>query len=250
MLWRADRHRAERVGRRHLVRFVHQLPGAWGLPSISPFCLKLETYLRIVEIPFRIVVDATPFRGPKGKLPWIEHEGRRVGDSAFIIEYLESRFGCDPSAGLSAADRAVALALRHLVEDSLYWAMVYDRWMVEDNWRSFRNVVLGGIPVPVRQLVAPVARRGVRRQLEGHGIGLHTREEIHAIGRKDVAAIADFLGDKPFVMGGTATEIDAIGYGFLANILKSPLASPIKDEALERPNLVAYVERVRSRYFS
>jgi len=229
---------------------VHQLPGAWGLPSISPFCLKLDAYLRIVGIPFRTVVDATPFRGPKGKLPWIELEGKKIGDSGLIIEYLESRFGRDASAGLSAAERAVALSMRRLIEENLYWTAVYDRWMVEENWRSFRNVVLNGVPVPIRQVIAPLARRGVRRQLQGHGIGLHSREEIHAIGRKDVGAIADFLADKPFLMGGSATEIDATAYGLLANILKAPIASPIKDEASGRSNLVSYVERIEQRFFA
>ena len=229
---------------------VHQLPGAWGLPSISPFCLKLDAYLRIVNIPFQTVVDATPFKGPKGKLPWIEHDGKKIGDSGFIIEYLESRFGCNPSAGLSAADRAVARSMRRLIEENLYWTMVYDRWMVENNWRSFRNVVLGKVPTPIRQVIAPLARRGVRRQLEGHGMGVHSQDEIHAIGRKDLGAIADFLGDKPFVMGGTATEIDAIAYGFLANIVNVPIASPIKDEALKRANLAAFIERIQHRYFA
>ena len=27
---------------------VHPLAGAWGLPSVSPFCLKLDAYLRLV----------------------------------------------------------------------------------------------------------------------------------------------------------------------------------------------------------
>jgi hypothetical protein len=120
--------------------------------------------------------------------------------------------------------------------------------MVEENWRGFRDVVLGGVPAPLRPLVAPLARRGVRRQLAGHGIGLHTREEIHAIGRRDVGAVADFLGDKPFLMGATATEIDATAYGLLANIMNVPIASPVKDAALERANLGAYVERIGSRY--
>lgn len=173
---------------------VHQIPGAWGLPSVGPFSLKLETYLRIVEIPYRTVVEATPFTGPKRKLPWIEHEGRKIGDSGFIITYLEKRFGCDPNAHLSAAERAVALSMRRLIEENLYWAMVYDRWMVEENWRITRNVVLGMIPTPIRQVIAPIARRSVRRQLEGHGIGRHSREEIHAIGRKDIGALADFVG--------------------------------------------------------
>lgn len=229
---------------------VHQLPGAWGLPSISPFCLKLDAYLRIAGIPFQAVVDATPFRGPKGKLPWIEHQGKKIGDSGFIIEYLESRFGCDPSKVLSPAERAVSLSMRRLVEENLYWTMVYDRWMVDENWRSFRSVVLGGVPSPLRPVVAVVARRGVRRQLEGHGIGLHSRDEIHAIGRRDIGAIADFLGDKPFLMGRTATTIDASVYGVLTNVMNVPIASPIQDEALKRANLVGYVERFKSRYFA
>jgi glutathione S-transferase len=228
---------------------VHQLPGAWGLPSISPFCLKLDAHLRIAGLPFRAVVDPTPFKGPKGKLPWIEHEGRRIGDSGLIIEYLVQRFGCDPDRGLSAADRAVARALRRLIEENLYWAMVYDRWMVGEHWRGFRDVVLGGLPPPVRRMVGPVARRGVRRQLRGHGIGLHTRDEIYAMGRGDIRAVADFLGDKPFLMGETVTGIDAVAYGFLANITRPPIESPLKREVLERSNLERYLERVESRYF-
>lgn len=229
---------------------VHQLPPSWGLVSISPFCLKLETYLRIAGVPFRTVVDATPFRGPKGKLPWIEHEGRKIGDSGFIVDYVRQRFGCDADAGLSAAERAIAVAFRRLIEENLYWVMVYDRWVVEENWQVFRDVVLGGVPRVVRPLVARLARRGVKRQLVGHGVGLHTKDEIHAIGCRDVGALADFLGEKPFLMGDAPTEIDASAYGQLPNIMDVPIASPVKDAARARPNLVAYVARMRERYFA
>lgn len=228
---------------------VHHLPGAWGLPSVSPFCLKLDTYLRIVDIPARHVVDGTPFKAPKGKLPYIEHEGRRIGDSGLIIEYLARRFGRDANRGLSAADLACAHALRCLVEEHLYWIMVYDRWMVESNWRGFRKVVLGSVPAPMRHVIGPLARRGVRRQLAGHGIGLHTRDEIHAMGEKDMGAIADFLGEKPFLMGSEPTEIDAAAYGLLANILEAPIESPVKDAALARRHLVEYVDRMQRRFF-
>jgi glutathione S-transferase len=225
---------------------VHQLPGTWGLPSISPFCLKLEVWLRLTGIPFRSVVDATPFGGPKRKLPYIEHEGRKIGDSGFILEYLEGRFGVAPDARLSASERAIAHALRRLVEENLYWVLIHDRWAVAENWRGFRDVVLGGVPRPLRAALAPLARRNVLRQLRGHGLGLHTGDEIHAIGRRDVGALADFLGDKPFLMGASATSIDATAYGLLANIMNVPIASPVKDDALKRANLVAWVERVGS----
>ncbi len=229
---------------------VHQIPDGWGLPSIGPFSLKLETYLRIVGIPFETVVDATPFKAPKGKLPWIEHEGRKIGDSGFIIEYLEQRFGCDPNAGLSSGQRAIALAMRRLLEDDLYWTLVYDRWIVERNWARTRETVLGLIPMPSRLLIAPIARRGVRRQLAAQGMGRHSFDEIHAIGKRDVGAVADLLGDKPFLMGDAATEIDAVAYGILANIMLVPIESPIKDAALERQNLVDLVARIRDRYFT
>jgi len=92
---------------------VHQIPSAWGLPSVGPFCLKLETYLRMVEIPYQSAIDATPFRGPKGKLPWIEHEEKKIGDSGLIIEYLESRFGCDADARLSGPERSMRTGPSH-----------------------------------------------------------------------------------------------------------------------------------------
>jgi len=228
---------------------VHQIPGAWGLPSTSPFCLKLETCLIMAGIPYRTVIDATPFKGPKKKLPWIEHKGLSMGDSNFILEYLAEEFGCHLNADLSDQERAVSRSMKRLMEENLYWVMVYDRWMVEKNWNLFRDVVLQGIPRPVRYLFAPIARRGVGRQLKGHGMGLHSKAEIHSIGMKDIGAIADFLGGKKFLMGDSPTEIDAVAYGLLANIMQAPIESPVKDEGLKRANLLAFLATMRNRYY-
>ena len=228
---------------------VHHLGGAWGLPTVSPFCLKLDAFLRMTEIPHKAVIAATPFAAPKRKAPWIEHEGKTIGDSGFIIDYLRKRFKVDPDADLTASQRAIAHATRRLIEENLYWTMVHDRWMVDRNWTVFRDVVLGGVPIPIRHVLAPIARRGVRRQLRGHGMGLHTEAEIHEIGRRDVTALADILGDKPYFMGDQTTEIDAIAYGQLVNIMNAPISSPIKDAALQHKNLVEFLARFGRRYF-
>ena len=229
---------------------AHHLPGAWGLPSGSPFCLKLDAFLRMTGIPHKAVVAPTPFGGPKGKAPWIEHDGKKIGDSGFIIDYLKTRFQVDPDKSLTPAQRATAHALRRLIEENLYWVMVYDRWMVDKNWPGVRDVILGSIPIPMRYVIAPVARRSVRRQLLGHGIGKHTADEIHAVGIRDVRALADTLGDKPFFMGNEPTEIDAVAYGTLANIMIPPVDTPVKDEALSHKNLVAFLERFKARYYA
>jgi glutathione S-transferase len=229
---------------------VHHLAGAWGVPSVSPFCLKLDAFLRMTGIPHKAVIAPTPFAAPKRKAPWIEHEGKAIGDSGFIIDYLRKRFDVDPEAHLSASERATGHALRRLIEENLYWTMVYDRWIVDPNWKIFRDVVLGGVPIPMRYAIAPVARNGVRKQLRGHGIGLHTADEIHAIGQRDITALSDALGEKPYFLGTQPTEIDAVAYGQLANIMNVPIASPVKDEARSRPNLVAFVNRFRDRYYA
>lgn len=127
--------------------------------------------------------------------------------------------------------------------------MVYERWMVESNWRKFRDIVLGGIPQPLRVILAPVIRRNVKRQLMGHGLGKHSLQEVRAIGIKDMIALADVLEEKPFFMGETPTEIDAIAYSLLANILSVPIESPVKNAGLSRTNLVDFVARMASMYF-
>lgn len=230
---------------------LHQAPGGWGLPTLSPFCLKLQTYLRMGGIAFRCVSGENPAKGPKRKIPWIEYEGRTLGDSGLIIEYIEKRHGYDADRGMSASDSAIAHALRRLLEDSLAWALMYDRWVMDSSaHRDFRDLVLSKIPAPLRRLVVPLACRDVRRQLHSQGMGRHSPDEVHSIGRRDIAAVADFLGAKPFLMGDRPTRVDASAYGVLANILKPSMESPLKEEALRRANLVAFVERIQGLYFA
>ena len=44
---------------------LFQFQRYWGLPNISPFCLKLETYLRLAKIPYQ--VTSTRNLGPRAK---------------------------------------------------------------------------------------------------------------------------------------------------------------------------------------
>lgn len=66
------------------------LHGMYGnskyLPSVSPFVLKLETYLRFAKLPYE--VDKVDIWGPKDKTPWVSYDGQLLADSQFIIELL------------------------------------------------------------------------------------------------------------------------------------------------------------------
>lgn len=53
---------------------LHQFARTWGIPNLSQFCVKVETYLRMVKLPYEIV-ETLPLKGPRGKLPFIEDQG-------------------------------------------------------------------------------------------------------------------------------------------------------------------------------
>lgn len=228
---------------------VYHLPGAWGLPTVSPFCLKLDAWLRMTGIEHESITAATPFAGPKGKAPWIEEDGQKIGDSTFIIAHLMQRHGVDPDARLTPAQRGMAVAIQRLIDENLYWTMVHDRWMNDANWQQFRDVVLGGLAVPLRRVLGPIARRGVKKQLEGHGIGIHSAAEIAAIGRRDVNALSDILGASEWFFGDTPSTIDAVAYAQLVNIWRAPFESEVRRAIGQTPNLVAFIDRFAARYY-
>lgn len=229
---------------------LHQFAPAFGLPNASPFCMKVETYLRMAGLGHQLVNDGNLLKAPKGKLPYIEDDGQVVADSSFIIEHLKRRHGDPLDAGLTPPQRAMALAWQHLFEDSLYWAVVHTRWIEPAGWSLTREAFFGKLPPPLRWLLPPLARRGMRRELRGHGMGRHLSEEIHTIGCRDLSAVADGLDGKPFMLGDTPSSLDATAYAFLANVLWAPVESPLRRHAQGLPVLVAYCERMRARYFA
>ncbi|MDD5298477.1 MAG: glutathione S-transferase family protein [Rhodocyclaceae bacterium] len=231
-----------------MIRLI-QFPPALGLPNASPFCLKLETWLRMAGLPYENHYTPNPRKGPKGKLPAIEDGGKLIGDSGLIVDYLARTYGIDLDAGLSPEAKAVALAWRRLFEEHLYWTVLYTRWIEEAGWQRTRDAFFGALPWPVKVLLPIMARRGMRAELHGQGIGRHRPEEIHKMGIADVDAVAAFLGDKPFFMGIEPTSLDAVAYGFLANVVRVDLDTPIRRRALEHVNLVAYCDRMEARYW-
>lgn len=226
---------------------LYQFDPAFGLPNASPFCMKVETYLQLARLPYQLAPMslAAMRNSPKGKLPYIEDQGQRIGDSSFIIDYLKTTYGDPLDNWLTAEQKATALALQRMLEENTYWTAVSMRWMEDANWPTTRAAFFGNLPRPLRWIVPPLARRGLRQQLAGHGMGRHSREEIHAIARRDLTALADFLGDKPFMLGTQPCTLDAVAYAFLANLLWAPYDSDVQSYAKSRPTLEAYCLRMK-----
>lgn len=224
-------------------------PRLWGLPSVSPFCVKAETWLRMAGVAYEVSYTAAPIGAPYGKLPYLEDDGRRVPDSRAIVAYVTDKHAVRLDAALSARDRAVGDAVARMLEEHLYFVMLHDRWLTEDGWSVLRDAYFGTIPALLRPFAPPLFRRRVARDVWGHGVGRLPEAEIHAQGRRDVDAVADVLGDRPYLLGDDPHGADATAFGFLASYLWCPIPSPVKDRIEERRGLVAYCERMRDRFF-
>lgn len=156
---------------------LYQFERIWGIPNLSPFCCKIETYLRMADIEYEIE-PTLPLNAPKGKLPYIKDNDKALGDSRFIVAYLKSVHK-DLDKGLTDAELAVSVAMQRLLEEHLFWAALYSRWQYTDeNWQTNKQAIFGGLPPIIRDIVANRWRHKIKRQIFGHGAGRHQAEEI------------------------------------------------------------------------
>ena len=233
---------------------LHKFGEAWGLADPSPFCLKLESFLREAKIDYEVV----PFdprqsfrRAPKGKIPFIEDEdGTLIGDSTLIIGRLSQRRGIDLDAPLDERAKAVSHAFRRMLDEHFYWVGVYARWCDEPGWSMIRGRFFARMPAWVRPVATAIAKRGMSRALQAQGVGRHAREEIYKLGTADMRALSDLLGDNRWFFGtDEPTLLDLWAHAFVAEIVVPPIPSPLRDATLALPNLCAHVERVQSRLY-
>ena len=228
---------------------LYQFQPALGSYNPSPFCLKLETYLRMTSLPYEVAKDADVRTAPKKKLPYIEDGDRTIADSSFIIDYLKQTYGDPLDKGLSLPDQGISLAFRRLMEENLYWVAIYSRWAEDENWKVIREVFFSDLPSILRPVVSTLVRKDMLKKLDGHGMGRHSREEIYEIGKRDIKALSDFLGGKLFLLGNEPTSLDATGYAFVANLLRIELPSVLTDYAKQFDNLRDYCDRMEKRYW-
>jgi len=228
---------------------LHQFARTWGIPNLSQFCVKTETYLRLAKLPYQIV-ESLPLKAPRGKLPFIVDQGRKISDSRLIVHYLKATYGDPLDARLTPAEQGIATAFQRLLEEHLYWVGMASRWSyTEANWQANKQAIFHPLPPVARDLAAAAYRRRIKRQIVGHGLGRLSPAEAFDLGKEDLDALAGFLADKPYFMGDSPSSLDASAYGILVNTLACPIESPLKDHALSKTNLVDYCRRMQAECF-
>ncbi|MDR3526631.1 MAG: glutathione S-transferase family protein [Rhizomicrobium sp.] len=221
---------------------------AFGLPHASPFVMKTEVQLKMAEIPYRLE-RGFPADGPKQKIPYIVEADHKIGDSTFIRDHIEKAYGIDLDRGLTPDMRARSWAIERMLEDHLYWAIVYFRWMEEANFAAGPAHFFDTLPSELREEARIEARRAVACNLLGHGLGRHSQEEVADLGCRSMAALATLLGNKAYLMGPAMAAVDATAFAMIAAATAPIFTSPLKDFTLRCANLMAYQKRLMREFY-
>ncbi len=226
---------------------LHQYPAIWGLPSLSPFCIKAEAFLRHHKIKYKVVTEKNPASGPKGKMPFIKDGLTVIADSTFILDYL-----FDNKIQTEHVDpylKAQGIAFQRLLEENLYFILLFSRWIDPIGWAILKKEFTPLFPPIIGKPFLYFLRHQLKKQAHKQGIGRHSLKEIYNIGRKDIESLSNFLGAKHYFLGDARTSLDASAYAFLITILKQPIPSLLQETVLSFSNLVQYAQREERALF-
>lgn len=229
-----------------MIELIQFYP-TWDLPNVSPFCMKVEVYLKLAHIPYTNRYSNDPKATPTGKKPAIKDGDSFIYDSRLIINYLEAKFGNPLDAHLTASEKATAHAFQRMIEEHLYWGIVYSRWIMPEGLQRITQDWFGKLPWLLRKIVMRKLHKKVLNEMKGQGLGLLKHEEIVTLCNEDIDAISDFLGEKPFFMGDKISSIDACVYATLANIIETPIHWEVTEHAKSKANLLAYCSRIKAK---
>jgi glutathione S-transferase len=227
---------------------------AWGIPDISPYVTKVINYMSFTGLPFehRTQDLATLDQdSPHGKLPYIvESDGTKIGDSNTIIAYFKNTYGDKLDADLSKQQLAQALAFNRLIEEHLYWSGIIEpRWRDDAGWETYIPYIVQGAEVtPEVRAGLDAFRQRILTEFDGQGMGRRAPEVVADFFRADIDALSDFLDTKPYFLGDSLHSIDASVYSTLRHIADQPQHWLGTGYVQSKPNLVAYLARIRDQY--
>ncbi|XP_063393409.1 failed axon connections [Cydia fagiglandana] len=240
------------------IVYLYQFSRTPVLPSTSPYCLKVETWLRLAGVKYENVDHKAKFRSKKGQLPFVELNGEEIADSTFIIKDLSEKFNKDLDAALTPEQRVVSHAMISMIENHLSWVLLWWRAKYPDSvikgyQINLQNALNTRLPNPILNFCYKLTsgRKGMKKA-KAHGIGVHSQEEIIEFGKNDLRVLSDLLSDRPFFFGDEPTLLDVVAFSNLAqlNFIDKEVAHPLRDAMNDSfPNLVGLVSRIKERAF-
>uniref|UniRef100_A0A1I8AWS5 Thioredoxin-like_fold domain-containing protein n=1 Tax=Steinernema glaseri TaxID=37863 RepID=A0A1I8AWS5_9BILA len=230
------------------VVYLYQFPRAPVTPNLSPFCLKLETWLRANKITYEVVPTYT-LRSTKGLLPFVEINGKEIADSQHIIFELEKQF--EVKSELNAEQAGISRTVDRLIDGNTFYALIYSK--VYENAPKFLSKESSGMPIPsfLIPVIGYLFSQKIFGRLKSHGMGKFPPSVVYDQLRRDLRAVDGILGDKDFICGDKPSLADFTFFGHIGSCYFLPYNQPVTDMLNhEFPRLLALLKRIRTEFWS
>lgn len=213
--------------------------------NLSPFALKIETFLRLAHIDYVVEVHSALDR--KEKCPWISLGSEEISDSEKAIERLKKHFKVQTDEKINERRKNHLEVARIMAEDHMSWCIMMWRYCYDNSKTLMKSQ---NFPTALSKSFPAYMARVTRKRAKYHGIGRYTEEEIFQLCKKDLILLSNLLGDEPFFGGKQPCTADCALFGQLAQLRWNAPGSHY--EALLSvacPNLQAYCDRMKSTLF-
>ncbi|XGW17133.1 hypothetical protein V3C99_002051 [Haemonchus contortus] len=231
--------------------YLYQFPRARTTPQASPQCLKVETFLKVNNIPYE-VCPIPPARSQYGLLPFIGLNGEHIADSQIIINRLKSHFNVKPLS--SPRDEAISRTIERTAENHTLSLMRQVK-VIEDTNNLFLKMFIQELGCPdaflpaLTPFVARIMKQKVRKVI-ATSIGELSVEEFKELLRNDLDTYQDLLGENQYFFGDDMSSADCTVFSLLASILYGPSDTYAKEVLQEQyPRLVSYCDHIRDTFY-
>ena len=214
---------------------LHRWPGRWALPSLSPECVAVESYLRLAGLRFAAEDCRTHYASPSGALPALDQNLDVVGGSVGsgetnrdptgalarhrILDHLRRKVR-DVDAHLSPGDAATLAAYTALCEHKLSVATAWYQWIDKDRFTKHTRPAYGAaFPAPLSHVLPWMWRR---TQLST--LAAHDEDRVRDGLKQAYAALVGKLDETggPYLLGSKPTSLDALAFAHLCLLYTSP----------------------------
>jgi len=224
---------------------------AFGVIDASPFVVKVDLFFKLTAIDYEYISDFNQLKkSPKNKFPFIDDNGTKVGDSAFIFKYLTEKYNIKLDDHLNDVQKAQASLYTKALDESLYWCLVYSRWVKEDTWPLLQDAFFSQIPIPFKWIMPSIIRKDVKNTLKRQGYGRHSETELLTIADEHFSALSTLLGESDYFFGDKVSSFDAIAYAALCEFISVDFFNSFNQQARKYDNLIQYCKRIETQYYS
>lgn len=230
---------------------LHQFPRTYVIPSLSLYCLKLETFLRVTGQEY--TNDLVKWKGPSGTAPWMTIEGKGHGDSQGCIDVLVEKNpeACDLDKDLTAEQKAVATSMRLMLEERFFLICALNRFEKKNKkWMAENFMKIPGVPGFLQGLVRMAIGKKLKKKVPG--LAAMKAENRTKAAIDVLQSVSDYLASKPYFFGENISSFDCTLFATLAEVMYGlPEDNDIRVALNEKfSNLKEYTLRLKEKYWA